>query len=142
MLNKVLIIDDSELVHHLYRLVLHRYGCQFADAMNGREALEIIEREEGIDLILLDIDMPVLDGLGFMEAAAPLGICRDIPVIVVGAWGKEREAARAATLGAVGCVARPFSCGELHALIEKSGAVPAWLPAQGIPAHLRMGESF
>jgi len=55
-LNKILIVDDSKLIHSMYRLVLKRYeGCIIADAMNGLEALEALSRESDFDLILLDI---------------------------------------------------------------------------------------
>jgi two-component system, chemotaxis family, chemotaxis protein CheY len=119
MLQKVLIVDDSELIHHMYRLVLHRYGCEFADAANGLEALEILAREDDIQLILLDINMPVMNGVQFMEKAGLLGITRRIPVIVISTEGKEEDTVLALKLGAKGYLKKPFNPSDLYPLLEK-----------------------
>jgi len=136
MLSKVLIVDDSELIHHMYRLVLHRYGCEFADAMNGREALELLDREEDVDLILLDINMPVMNGVQFMEKAGLLGISQRIPVIVISTEGKEEDTVLALKLGAKGYLKKPFNSGDLYALVEKLVPPPQ---AAGAP-RLRTAE--
>src|SRR5271169_6851748 len=84
MLNKVLIVDDSQLIHSMYRLVLNRYnGCRIVDAMNGLEALDVLSRENDFDLILLDINMPVMNGIQFMEKLKNENIYRKIPIIVI-----------------------------------------------------------
>jgi CheY-like chemotaxis protein len=68
VLNKILIVDDSQLIHNMYRLIMSRYqGCKILDAMNGLEALDILSRESDFDIILLDINMPVMNGIQFME---------------------------------------------------------------------------
>jgi two-component system chemotaxis response regulator CheY len=119
MLKKVLIVDDSEMIHKMYRLVMHRFKCEFADAMNGQEALHILEMHSDIQLILLDINMPIMNGLQFMERALALGISRRIPVIVISTEGKEEDTILALQLGAKGFVKKPFKSQELWALIEK-----------------------
>ncbi|GFO53301.1 response regulator [Geomonas sp. Red276] len=124
MLQKVLIVDDSELIHHMYRLVMQRYGCQFLDALNGQEALEILEREDDVELILLDINMPVMNGVQFMEKAGQLGISRRIPIVVISTEGKEEDTVLALRLGARGYLKKPFNSTDLYNLVEKI------LPAQ------------
>ena len=119
MLKKVLIVDDSDLIHQMYRLVLNRYNCDFVDAMNGREALEILEKSDDIQLVLLDINMPVMNGLQFMEKASALGISSRIPVLVVSTEGKEQDTIHALKLGARGYLKKPFNSGDLYNLIEK-----------------------
>ena len=68
MLRKILAVDDSALIHQMYKLFLSRYkNCKLVSAMNGLEALDKLGQEEGIDLILLDINMPVMNGLEFLQ---------------------------------------------------------------------------
>ncbi len=123
MLKKVLVVDDSALIHQMYRLVMNRYSCAIADAMNGQEALDVIAQQKDIDLILLDINMPVMNGVQFMEKASPLGIVARIPVIIISTEGKEEDTIRGLKLGARGYLKKPFHPSELHALIEKIFAI-------------------
>jgi two-component system, chemotaxis family, chemotaxis protein CheY len=119
MLRKILIVDDSELIHQMYRLCLTRYKCEIVDAMHGREALEILAEQRDFQLILLDINMPVMNGLQFMEKAAEQGFVRDIPVIIISTEGKEQDTIRGMQLGARGYLKKPFNPPDLYALIEK-----------------------
>jgi two-component system chemotaxis response regulator CheY len=119
-LNKVLVVDDSKLIHQMYRLVLMRYkNCTLMDAMNGLEALDILSRENGIDLILLDINMPVMNGVQFMEKLKKDNLYRNIPIIVISTEGKEEDTIRAMRLGAWGYIVKPFKSEALHDLLEK-----------------------
>jgi two-component system chemotaxis response regulator CheY len=121
MPKEVLVVDDSELIHQMYRLVLSRYQCKITDAMNGQEALDILARRLDFDLILLDINMPVMNGLQFMEKASGLDIHRQIPVIIISTEGKEEDTLRGLRLGARGYLTKPFNPSELYALIEAIG---------------------
>ncbi|MEK6581328.1 MAG: response regulator [Thermodesulfovibrionales bacterium] len=118
--NKVLIVDDSKLIHQMYRLVLMRYkNCALMDAMNGLEALDILSRENGIDLILLDINMPVMNGVQFMEKLKKDSLYRHIPIVVISTEGKEEDTIRAMKLGAWGYIVKPFKSESLYELLEK-----------------------
>ncbi len=119
-LNKILIVDDSQLIHSMYRLVLNRYrNCKIVDAMNGLEALDVLSRESDFNLILLDINMPVMNGLQFMEKIKKENIYRHIPIIVISTEGKEEDTIKALQLGAAGYVVKPFKPHMLYELIEK-----------------------
>lgn len=119
-LHKVLIVDDSQLIHTMYRLLLNRYkDCRIADAMNGLEALDILAKESDFSLILLDINMPVMNGLQFMEKIHREYLYRHIPIIVISTEGKEEDTLRALKLGAYGYVVKPFKPNVLHELIDK-----------------------
>lgn len=124
MLKKVLIVDDSCLIHQMYRLVLNRYNCEIVDAMNGQEALDLLEVHKDIQLILLDINMPVMNGVQFMEKAGTLLATRKIPVIIISTEGKESDTIRGLQLGAKAYVKKPFNPDLLHDLIVKLLAVP------------------
>jgi two-component system, chemotaxis family, chemotaxis protein CheY len=119
-LKKILIVDDSQLIHSMYRLVLNRYsGCHIVDAMNGLEALDVLSTESDFDLILLDINMPVMNGIQFMEKIRKENIYRQIPIIVISTEGKEKDTMKALKLGAWGYIVKPFKPNMLYELIEK-----------------------
>ncbi len=120
LVKKVLVVDDSQLIHQMYRLVLKKYeGCMISDAMNGLDALDILSKEKDFDLILLDINMPVMNGIQFMEKIIEGNLYRHIPVIVISTEGREEDTLRALKLGASGYVVKPFKPHMLHDLIDK-----------------------
>jgi len=119
-LNKILIVDDSQLIHSMYRLVLNRYrNCKIVDAMNGLEALDVLSRESDFDLILLDINMPVMNGLQFMEKIKKENLYGYVPIVVISTEGKEEDTLMALKLGAAGYVVKPFKPNMLYELIDK-----------------------
>jgi two-component system chemotaxis response regulator CheY len=119
MIKKLLVVDDSALIHQMYRLVMSRYHCTIIDAMNGQEAHDLLATQNDIDLILLDINMPVMNGVQFLEKAAPMGITSRIPIIVISTEGKEADTIRGLKLGARGYLTKPFHPTALHEMIDK-----------------------
>jgi two-component system chemotaxis response regulator CheY len=119
MLKKILVVDDSALIHQMYRLVMARYKCEIVDAMNGQEALDVLAVQNDIQLVLLDINMPVMNGVQFLEKASGLGITRRIPVIVISTEGKEDDTIRGLKLGARAYLKKPFNPTDLHEMIDK-----------------------
>jgi len=90
MLNKVLVVDDSELIHNMYRLIMKKYrGCRLTKAMNGKEALDKLAVDDDFDLILLDINMPIMNGIQFLETIKQKNKHTHIPVIIISTEGKE-----------------------------------------------------
>ncbi len=119
MLKKVLVVDDSALIHQMYKMALMRYKCAIITAKNGQAALDMLAQHPDIDLILLDINMPIMNGLEFLMKMKELGKYSHIPVIIQSTEGKEADTKRGMELGAAGYVTKPVQTGTLHALIEK-----------------------
>jgi DNA-binding response OmpR family regulator len=119
MLKKVLVIDDSELIHKMYQLVLHRYNCEMVIAVNGQEALDILAVQCDFQLVLLDIHMPVMNGIEFMEKAKALGLTNCFPIIILSAEGKEEDTIKGLKLGARGYLKKPFKSTDLYDIIGK-----------------------
>ncbi|MGJ8687182.1 MAG: response regulator [Spongiibacteraceae bacterium] len=89
-MSKILLVDDCEATNFLHRLVIEEYGCaeNVVDARNGKEAIEYlreINRDNGVqpELIFLDINMPVMDGWGFLEAYDQLDFDTRNSVVIV-----------------------------------------------------------
>ena len=119
MLKKILVVDDSSLIHQMYRLVMSRYKCEIVDAMNGQEALDLLSLQKDVQLILLDINMPVMNGVQFLEKASKTGLQSKIPVIIISTEGKEEDTIRGLKLGAKGYLKKPFNPSDLYNLIGK-----------------------
>ncbi len=101
---RILVVDDDRVQRQLIRLGLEPRGFELLEADSGRSGLEATKREAP-DLVLLDMRMPVMDGLGFLSAldVAALGL----PVMVVSGVDDVAEAAKAFKLGAVDYVQKP-----------------------------------
>ena len=122
---QILVVDDSDLILQMYDLVLSRYrraGAEVYRASNGREALEILHAQPGVNLILLDINMPIMSGLEFLGRCSELPLYANIPVIIVSTKGSEDDTLRALEAGATGYVTKPFDPEDLHSLIDRVGA--------------------
>lgn len=120
MLKKVLVVDDSELIHNMYRLMLKKYqGCTILSAKNGKEAIDILAVDNEIDLILLDINMPVMNGIQFLTIMRERNEYPHIPIIIISTEGKEEDTKRGLSLGAKGYIVKPFKSATLYDLIDK-----------------------
>ena len=121
MLGKILVVDDSDLLHRMYDLILSRYqtrGVTVLHAMHGREALSQLTKHPDVDLILLDINMPVMTGLEFLEYCRNENLLGDIPVVVISTKGRESDTRAAMDNGAAAYLTKPFAPVLLHELIE------------------------
>jgi two-component system chemotaxis response regulator CheY len=121
----ILLVDDSAMIQALYKqLLARRKDVRIASAANGRDALDRIAKDGEPDLILLDVNMPVIDGLAFLEASAPSGLAGRVPVIIVSTEGSDADVARGMERGARGYLRKPFRPQELLAVVER------WLPEE------------
>lgn len=105
----VLVVDDEKALRDFVRRNLEVRGYRVLTAANGLEALAIFERES-VDLIILDLMMPHLDGL---EMTRRLREVSTVPIIILSALGEERDKVRAFDLGADDYLTKPFGVGEL-----------------------------
>ena len=119
MLKKVLIIDDSALIHRKYTLVLKRYGCAIVSAIHGREGMERLAENPDVDLILLGMHMPVMDGFAFLGALKQEKRHGHIPIIILATEGREEDTLAGLALGARGSVRKDDAPHTLHVLIER-----------------------
>ena len=110
----ILICDDEKDIINALKIYLNDPEYQFYEACNGKQALEIIEREE-IHLVLLDIMMPVMDGT---ETLAKLRQFSNVPVIFLTAKSEEVDMILGLNMGADDYITKPFSPMEVTARVK------------------------
>ncbi len=114
---RALVVEDSPTMRQLITLTLRRMpGMSFAEAEHGAAALELLAHEH-FDLILLDINMPVMDGFVFLEQLAALP--RRPPVIVISTESGKGDVDRAMALGVVAYVNKPVRGPNLAATVNQ-----------------------
>jgi two-component system, chemotaxis family, sensor kinase CheA len=86
-----LVVDDSPVVRGIVADALRAYGLQVMVASDGEEALSLLDAAPSVDIVLTDMDMPRLDGLGLVRAMRTRDQNRDIPVVAISTKGSESE---------------------------------------------------
>ena len=96
----ILIVEDDPALNEAYEMILQTAGYHTYTALNGQEALELIEAEDvSPDIILLDLRMPVLDGIGFLRKYRP-SLHPTTTVVVFGNYDAHGDIEEAYKLGA------------------------------------------
>ncbi|MFW6287229.1 MAG: response regulator transcription factor [bacterium] len=115
-MKKILVIDDEENIRELIKFNLETAGYNVVLAVNGQEGLDKLDGS--IDLIVLDLMLPVLDGLAVCRKIRSDEQYRDIPIIMLTARGEEVDKILGLEMGADDYITKPFSPRELTARIK------------------------
>ncbi|HUT64440.1 MAG TPA: response regulator, partial [Anaerolineae bacterium] len=116
MSKSILIVDDEKSMVETLHIMLDKEGFMVGSAMNGVEALEKFKKGK-YDLVLTDLKMPELDGIGLTEAITQLS---DVPIIIMTAYATKDEAIKALNLGALFFIEKPFKKRVLMNFINRS----------------------
>ncbi|MGE7603740.1 response regulator transcription factor [Peribacillus sp. NPDC097675] len=110
----ILIVDDEEDMRNLVEMYLLNSGYTCLQAANGVKAINLVESHE-VDLILMDIMMPEMDGFSICEK---IRLKSEVPIIFVSAKGEEWDKVKGLRMGADDYMVKPFNPGELVARVE------------------------
>jgi CheY-like chemotaxis protein len=105
----LLVIDDEPFIGRIVRLEFEQSSYRVSVASDGDAGLAFLRANPDVDLVLLDLNMPVKSGLDVLAEAQRDPRLRSVPVIVLTAAGQSTYAERAAALGAAAFVTKPFS---------------------------------
>ena len=108
---RALIVDDSSVMRKIVERSLRQAGLSLAQALeagNGAEALAAVQNNK-VDLILCDINMPVMDGLEFVKQLSGIENAKGIPVVMITTEGSEGHVVQALSAGARGYIRKPFT---------------------------------
>lgn len=119
---KILLADDEADIYALFeqrfRRQIHSGTFQFVVARNGQQALDILQRDPDVDIVLADINMPEMDGLTLLERIALLNFV--VPTILVTAYGDMATIREAMNKGAFDFVTKPIDFGDLERTIHRA----------------------
>jgi len=118
----ILVVDDSTAIRKILIRVLRQTGLpigEIFEARDGLEALEIV-RNQALNLVLSDINMPNLDGLGLLAELKANSEWRSLPVVMITTEGSEEKVSQAIRLGSAAYIRKPFTAEQIQ---EKIGGL-------------------
>lgn len=116
MRSTILIVDDAPMTIHLVSTILEEYHIKFA--LNGKEAIELLRTTPNIDLVLLDIEMPEMNGYELIQLIKSEKTLADVPVIFLTVKNDEAEENKGFELGAVDYIRKPICSATLLARVK------------------------
>jgi two-component system chemotaxis response regulator CheY len=119
---QALVIDDSRAVRMLVGNILREQGYLVCDAGHGREGLQQLEANPDISLVLVDWNMPVMDGLEFIQAVRQQRAWDAVRIVMVTTETESEQVQRAISAGANEYVMKPFTPEVLIAKLSLLGA--------------------
>jgi len=129
-MSKILSVDDSKTVRMIIQRAFRPYECTIKEAGNGEEGLAVAAIEKP-DLIILDITMPVMDGVTMLTNLKKNPELKDIPVIMLTAEHGQENVANIVSLGVRDYLVKPFKDAQI---VEKAMAViPLQARAEAVP---------
>lgn len=130
---KVLTVDDSKTVRIIVKKAFKGYDCEIFEAGNGVEGLAVAAKENP-DLILLDVTMPVMDGVEMLTKLKADPALKSIPVVMLTAEGGRDHVLKIAKIGVRDYLVKPF---KEDVLIEKCGRIVDLKPLTDGPAKIK-----
>jgi len=115
---KALIVDDDMRNIFALSTVLHDQGMEMVSANNGREAIRLVKQEPGIDIVLMDIMMPEMDGITTMQEIRKLPEKKDLPIIAVTAKAMKGDREKCIRAGAWDYLSKPVDTIHLLAVLR------------------------
>ncbi len=122
---RALLIDDSRAIRSIIRKILAEMGFEVSEACHGLEALERLEEVDKTDLVLVDWNMPVMNGIDFVRAVRADHAYDDMPVMMVTTESGMEQMVEALEAGADEYVMKPFTKDVLQEKIGLLGVFPS-----------------
>ena len=119
MAKRILTVDDSVSVRMMVSFTLREAGYEVKEAANGMEAVGLLD-DEAFDLLVVDLNMPQLDGLGLINRVRNSdGAHKFVPIIVLTTESQETKKNLARQAGATGWMVKPFRPEQLVGVVKK-----------------------
>lgn len=115
----ILIIDDSESIREVVASGLESAGYQVIKGIHGEDGLKCLREHQAVDLVITDLNMPVMDGIGFLKEVRQLPEYRYLPVLILTTESQETKKQEARQAGATGWIIKPFSNEKLVTVVKK-----------------------
>jgi two-component system chemotaxis response regulator CheY len=123
MADSFLVIDDSKLVHQMYRLIFSQgtlAGSTVHYATNGRDGYGLLAAHPDLTLVLLDLNMPEMNGLEVLARRQSDRLHPHIPIALVTTEGSDEDEARGRSVGAWAYLRKPFQPADIEQLVTRA----------------------
>jgi two-component system, chemotaxis family, chemotaxis protein CheY len=121
---RALVIDDSRAMRRIVSSILEGIGYEVRDAGNGREGLDVLDEGWVPDLVTVDWNMPVMDGLQFVSAVRSNPALRSMTLMMVTSESEHTQIVRALAAGAHEYVIKPFTADAIRDKLALLGLLP------------------
>jgi len=126
---RILLAEDNPATQSLISIIMEQMGVDLTIVDNGQAAVEFLEKEE-VDLVLMDCQMPQMDGFKATTQLRAKGI--ETPVVALTAYAREEDEEQCLAAGMNDFLSKPFRMSEMRAILQK------WLAGklQSVPPHI------
>ena len=118
MSKTIMTVDDSSSVRQMVRFTLEKSGHSVLEAVDGENALEILDKNM-VDLVITDLNMPRLDGIGLIKKLRQKPGFKFVPILLLTTESQEAKKSEGKAAGATGWIVKPFKPEQLLAVIKK-----------------------
>ena len=115
----VLTVDDSKTMRDMLKLALVNGGYTVVQADDGVHGVEVLAQNGNVDVIITDINMPRMDGFGFIEQVRRDPVNKAKPILVLTTESDPEKKQRARDAGATGWIVKPFNAEKLIAAVQR-----------------------
>ncbi len=119
MTKRVLTVDDSRTMLQMLQFALKQGGFEVIQGENGQEGLDLLDANSNIDVIITDINMPVMDGITFIKELRKKPQNKAIPVLILTTESSQSKKEEGRSAGATGWIVKPFDPGKPLEVIRK-----------------------
>jgi two-component system chemotaxis response regulator CheY len=117
MAKTILTVDDSASVRQMVKFTLSDAGYAVIEAVDGKDALTKLTSP--VNLVITDLNMPNLDGIGLIRSLRANPVCKGIPILMLTTESQESRKQEGKSAGATGWIVKPFTTQQLLAVVKK-----------------------
>ena len=121
---EALVVEDDDNIAYLLQFMLERENFRVDLQREGRSAMAYVQTQPPVDIVLLDVMLPFVDGFQLVELIRATPAWRDVPVLMLTAKTREQDAVRALDSGASDYIHKPFAPNELMARVRRHTKAP------------------
>ena len=118
MKKKVMTVDDSRTMRDMVSFTLRGAGYDVVEAADGQQAMSAIAATK-VDLVITDLNMPVMDGLTLIRKLRAIPAHRTLPILMLTTEADESKKAEGRAAGATGWIVKPFNPDKLVSVVQK-----------------------
>ena len=114
----IMTADDSASVRQMVSFTLKQSGYEVIEAVDGKDALQKLGGQK-VDMLITDLNMPNLDGIGLIKGARAIPACKFIPIVMLTTESQDSKKQEGKAAGATGWIVKPFKPEQLLSVVKK-----------------------